>query len=41
MPVIQIPIDTDELKELTRVKNKHGHTWLECLRIYGDIYNEE
>lgn len=40
MPMIQFVVDTDEYKELKRVKDKHGHTWRECLQIYADIYDK-
>jgi len=38
--MIQIPIDTDELETITRFKKKHGHSWIECLRCYADIYDK-
>lgn len=40
MPVLQITIDTKERDAIAKIKDKHGHTWLECLRNYARIYGE-
>jgi len=40
MPMIQIIVDINEYNDLLKVKDKHGHTWLQALKIYADIYDQ-
>ena len=40
MPIIQIPIDSVELCRIQRIKDKQGHTWIKCLRLYAELYKD-